>query len=355
MVGKFGFVKNCTFFVLTISMASFLSSCTTVGSAVTAPWKKDLNIVGQTRDKIYESFGKPFAVQPTAENASKELFEFYMGQDARDRVMNVAAGVIGAGLTFGLCAIADIAKGSEKERWYPNTIEIIFDNNGLVSSYSLLNQKKMTHEIACQRGYGASCFEIKQYAKGCNFNHIASCERVVVTYELQCGGKKDVQACRKAVEILTNKLNQKDRAKIYADQIRVDVAKKTTLPCTTGDSNKCLQVARQYWNGTYWDGIEHVKSKEKAATYFQFACKYGSGIGCFNLANIKAEAKQTAEARTFYQKACNNRVADGCIVLAEEKYENKDFTSARTYYEKACKLGSKEGCTESNSLKNQGF
>ncbi len=361
------FIKKIVKGLFLLSVTGCLVSITgcEVTGALTAPAKKDMDIVGKTREEIHATFGEPFSVQKITDNLTLELFQFYMGQDMGDRLKNVTGGILATGLSAGTYALFSAAGryGTTEDKWNPSSMEVVFEN-GVVKRVVMLKLKKLTHEFACERLYGASCFELKQYDKGCDIGHAESCKKVVSNYDSACR-RGSYHDCEKLLVIYSNTLADKEKAQVYRQILKNEDAKRIrslkeeaalkAAPCKRGDAKNCLDVARQYWNGTYWDGTKKIKSKEKATEYFNYGCQLGNGVSCFNLANIKAEAKQTKEARELYMKACDKKVADGCIVLAEEKYENKDFKAAKTYYDKACKAGSKEGCSERNSLGNQGF
>ncbi len=347
------FVKGLFLLSVTGCLVS-ITGCE-VSGALTAPAKKDMDIVGKTQEEIHATFGEPFSVNKINDYFTVELFQFYMGQDTGDRIKNVTAGILTTGFTLGAYALYSAAGsfGTTEDKWNPTSMEVVFEN-GVVKRYVMLNEKKLTHEYACNRSYGASCYELKQYKKGCDARHAESCKKMIPEYEAKC--KKDSYLdCEELLVIYSSIVPDKSKEQQYQQVLKNMNAAAKNVPCKKGDAKKCLEIARQYWKGTYWDGTKSIKSKEKAAEYFNYGCQFGNGVSCYNLANIKAEAKQMKEARELYLKACNNKLAEGCMTLAEDKYGSGDYKSAKVYYEKACKLGNSEGCSESNSLRNQGF
>ncbi len=124
----------------------------------------------------------------------------------------------------------------------------------------------------------------------------------------------------------------------YADEL----AQK----CNQGDGKTCALLAEKYEEGAWLRGI--WKSKEKAATYYEKACRLNVASACIHLAYMHFVAGSYAGARWGFERACRLNDGGGCTELGgmyeEGEGVRKSYSTARRYYEKACRLEDSEGC-----------
>lgn len=120
--------------------------------------------------------------------------------------------------------------------------------------------------------------------------------------------------------------------------------------CIDENSPKsCFSLGFMYENA---QGLN--KDDDKAAFYYEKACKLRLSGACFNLALLYNRYEKFDEARLVFYKACSLGHLSACLNLALYYEDQKDGQMALEFYSRACRLKDASSCYQQALLFEKG-
>lgn len=181
-------------------------------------------------------------------------------------------------------------------------------------------------EIACKGDVKTACVDLG-----------------LLIYEAQEGSEAEPA---RAVELFSNACVQVDPAALPADGPH---------PLAYG----CNALGRAYEEGV---GVEPPrKDEEKAAQLFAKSCEARFAPGCVSagdLASLSKRKDDVERAAGFYERACKIDAREGCFELASlherKAWPGADDAKASEYFQRTCNIDPQRGCYEAGLLMETG-
>jgi len=185
------------------------------------------------------------------------------------------------------------------------------------------------------------------FTKGCNLNHIKSCEYAGYNYQFGKGVNKNFiraneffdKACelKSGYSCMYLAFNYRKGQGVVKDINKA--FKLFKKACNYKDDYACNEM------GDYHrDGIIVSKNRDKAISYYDKSCKFNYALGCANLGYQEEQKSGIEKALVSYTKACRLKNGWSCSRLGDIYSKKNDNEKAINYYSKACKLKFKGSC-----------